>query len=175
MITNNAIFSIKCARQSFSRPCQRSCYGNPRARVKPGRNGCGALLLRKEIIVPKTTDGSHPGFGFTTEQEVVNYVMDPVNRVEFIRVVFPDILGRAMDFAIPSRELASAFSDGKGFDGSSVEGFVRIEESDLVIKPEAGTFRLLPWEYQGFSPDVRWREFAKLLSSPRLPSDLGSN
>lgn len=100
----------------------------------------------------------HPGFGFRTEQEVLGYILDPANRVEFVRVVFPDILGRPMDFAFPSQELEKAFREGKGFDGSSVEGFVRIEESDLVIKPEATTFRLLPWEYQGFSPDIRWRE-----------------
>jgi glutamine synthetase len=108
--------------------------------------------------MPDKAAGEHPGFGFKTEQELLGYVLDPANRVEFVRVVFPDILGRPMDFSFPSQELEKAFRDGKGFDGSSVEGFVRIEESDLVIKPEARTFRLLPWEYQGFSPDIRWRE-----------------
>ena len=98
------------------------------------------------------------GYGFETEKEVLDYVQDPANRVEFIRVVFADILGRQMDFSLPTHELEAAFRDGKGFDGSSVEGFVRIEESDLIIKPEARTFRLLPWEYRGFSPDVTWRE-----------------
>jgi glutamine synthetase len=97
-------------------------------------------------------------FGFRTEQEVLEYVADPAHRIEFIRVVFPDILGRPMDFSFPGEELERAFREGKGFDGSSVEGFVRIEESDLVIKPEAGTFRVLPWEYRGFAEDVRWRE-----------------
>ena len=72
--------------------------------------------------------------------------------------MFPDILGRPMDFAFPSSELAKAFQEGKGFDGSSVEGFVRIEESDLVIKPDPTTFRILPWEYRGFDDQVRWRE-----------------
>ncbi len=106
----------------------------------------------------KEPHAQHPGFGFESEPEVLDYVQNPANRVEFIRVVFPDILGRPMDFSLPSQELATAFREGKGFDGSSIEGFVRIEESDLIIKPEARTFRLLPWEYQGFSPDVRWRE-----------------
>jgi glutamine synthetase len=99
-----------------------------------------------------------PGFGFRTQKEVLDYVLDPANRVEFVRVIFPDILGRPMDFSFPSEELERAFRDGKGFDGSSVEGFVRIEESDLVIKPEARTFRLLPWEYEGFSDEIHWRE-----------------
>ena len=103
-------------------------------------------------------DDRHPAFGFKDEDEVLRYILDPAHRVEFVRVVFPDILGRPMDFAFPSTELEKAFRDGKGFDGSSVEGFVRIEESDLVIKPDARSFRLLPWDYQGFSPDVGWRE-----------------
>jgi glutamine synthetase len=97
-------------------------------------------------------------FGFKTQEEVLRVVNNPANRVEFVRLIFPDILGRPMDFTVPREELAAAFAEGKGFDGSSVEGFVRIEESDLVIRPEARTFRLLPWEYQGFSSDIRWRE-----------------
>ncbi|MCD6192911.1 MAG: glutamine synthetase [Candidatus Aminicenantes bacterium] len=101
---------------------------------------------------------SSPGYGFHNEEEVLRFVANPKNKVEFIRIIFPDILGRPMDFTIPKDELEKAFLNGKGFDGSSVEGFVRIEESDLVIKPEASTFRLLPWEYHGFYPENSWRE-----------------
>ena len=97
-------------------------------------------------------------FGFATEQEVLDTVLDPSRGIEFIRVMFPDILGRQMDFAFPCSELEKAFQEGKGIDGSSIEGFVRIEESDLVIKPDPRTFRLLPWEYRGFDDHVRWRE-----------------
>ncbi len=97
-------------------------------------------------------------FGFKSEDEVLRYVRTPTRNVEFIRVIFPDILGRPMDFAFPREELETAFRDGKGFDGSSIEGFVRIEESDLVIRPEARTFRVLPWDYTGFQPNTRWRE-----------------
>jgi len=97
-------------------------------------------------------------WGFHDEDEVLRTVLDPDRAIEFVRVIFPDILGRPMDFSFPSSELAAAFRDGKGFDGSSVQGFVRIEESDLKIKPDPRTFRILPWEYTGFSPDTRWRE-----------------
>ena len=103
-------------------------------------------------------NASVKAFGYNSQDEVLRAVDNPANGIEFIRIVFPDILGRPMDFTIPREELASAFGEGKGFDGSSVEGFVRIEESDLVIKPEARSFRLLPWEYQGFSGGIRWRE-----------------
>ncbi len=102
--------------------------------------------------------GPRQPFGFKTEKEVLNYVTHPGNGIEFIRVIFPDVLGRQMDFSFPSGELEKAFHEGKGFDGSSIQGFVRIEESDLVIKPEARTFRVLPWEYRGFAEDMRWRE-----------------
>jgi len=97
-------------------------------------------------------------FGFADSREVLDIVLDPAQRIEFVRVMFPDILGRPMDFAFPSSELEAAFRDGKGFDGSSVEGFVRIEESDLVIKPDPATFRVLPWTYHGFSEEAVWRE-----------------
>jgi len=97
-------------------------------------------------------------FGFLSEKEVLEAVLDPSRKIEFVRIIFPDILGRPMDFSIPSTELENAFRDGKGFDGSSVEGFVRIEESDLVIKPDPKTFRVLPWEYRGFSEGVSWQE-----------------
>jgi glutamine synthetase len=101
---------------------------------------------------------SAKSFGFGSREEVLATVLDPSRKIEFIRIVFPDILGRQMDFSFPSSELEAAFRDGKGFDGSSVEGFVRIEESDLIIKPDAATFRVLPWEYVGFSEQTRWRE-----------------
>ena len=97
-------------------------------------------------------------YGFANQQEVLNTVNNPSNKIEFVRVMFSDILGRPMDFSIPSSELKGAFLDGKGFDGSSVEGFVRIEESDLTIKPDPKTFRVLPWEYKGFDESTTWRE-----------------
>jgi len=97
-------------------------------------------------------------FGFKDEEEVLKTVFDPDNNIKFIRIIFPDILGRRMDFSIPANELERAFNEGKGFDGSSIEGFMRIEESDLVIKPDAKTFRVIPWEYQGFDEKTRWQE-----------------
>ena len=104
------------------------------------------------------TPTAFKAFGTRDEKDVLAVVRDPASDVRFIRMIFPDILGRQMDFAIPATELASAFKEGKGFDGSSVAGFVRIEESDLVIKPDPKTFRILPWTYQGFAEGVRWRE-----------------
>ncbi len=108
--------------------------------------------------MPKVTEKEMKMFGFWNKEEVLDAVEDPANGIEFVRIVFADILGRPMDFSIPASELRAAFADGKGFDGSSVEGFVRIEESDLIIKPDPATFRVLPWKYKGFDEHTEWRE-----------------
>jgi len=87
-------------------------------------------------------------FGFQNKEEVLEIAENGENRIEFINLLFPDIIGDLKGFRIPSSELKSAFEDGKGFDGSSIEGFARIEESDLVAKPDPKTFRVFPWEYE---------------------------
>ena len=66
--------------------------------------------------------------------------------VKFIRLWFTDILGFLKSFAITVEELADALEGGAGFDGSSIEGFVRIDESDMVALPDPTTFALLPWQ-----------------------------
>jgi len=65
--------------------------------------------------------------------------------VKFIRIWFTDVLGSLKSFAITAGELETAFEEGMGFDGSSIEGFARIEESDMVAKPDPDTFTILPW------------------------------
>jgi glutamine synthetase len=65
--------------------------------------------------------------------------------VKFIRLWFTDILGFLKSFAITFEELEAALEDGVGFDGSSIEGFARIDESDMRALPDPDTFQLLPW------------------------------
>ncbi len=65
--------------------------------------------------------------------------------VKFIRLWFTDILGVLKSFAITVEELENALENGMGFDGSSIEGFARIDESDMVAMPDPDTFKLLPW------------------------------
>ena len=65
--------------------------------------------------------------------------------VKFIRLWFTDILGTLKSFAITVEELEGALEQGMGFDGSSIEGFARIDESDMVALPDPDTFQLLPW------------------------------
>ncbi len=66
--------------------------------------------------------------------------------IKFIRLWFTDILGQLKSVAITERELPRALDGGMGFDGSSVEGFARIFESDLVALPDPSTFQILPVE-----------------------------
>ena len=65
--------------------------------------------------------------------------------VKFIRMWFTDVLGQLKSFAITAEELEGALEDGMGFDGSSIEGYARIQESDMVAKPDPSTFKILPW------------------------------
>ena len=80
-------------------------------------------------------------------EEANNYVikMAKEHDVKFIRLWFTDILGMLKSFSITVEELEGALEDGMGFDGSSIEGFARIDESDMVALPDPDTFRLLPW------------------------------
>jgi len=87
------------------------------------------------------------GFAPADKEEIVKFVHD--NNVSTIFLWFCDILGRIKSFGIPPAMLEQAFEEGVGFDGSSVEGFARIYESDLVAKPIPETFRILPWDVDG--------------------------
>ncbi|MFH1057705.1 MAG: glutamine synthetase family protein [Pseudomonadota bacterium] len=78
-----------------------------------------------------------------TKEGVLKAVKD--QNIKFIRLWFTDILGFLKSFAISPSELEGAFAEGMGFDGSSIQGFCRIDESDMVAMPDPSTFTLLPW------------------------------
>jgi len=78
-----------------------------------------------------------------TEEEILKLVKE--EDIGFIKLWFNDILGQLKSFAIPVGELERAFSEGMGFDGSSIKGFARIDESDMLARPDPNTFALLPW------------------------------
>jgi len=82
-----------------------------------------------------------------SREEGKEYVLKMVKEhdVKFIRLWFTDILGLLKNFAITVEELEGALEEGMGFDGSSIEGFARIDESDMVALPDPDTFQLLPW------------------------------
>ncbi len=78
-----------------------------------------------------------------TKQKMLKIIKN--KQVGFVRLWFTDVLGFLKSFDIPVGELSGALKEGMGFDGSSIEGFSRIEESDMVVKPDPNTFQILPW------------------------------
>jgi glutamine synthetase len=85
--------------------------------------------------------------GVTLSNEA-EYVLRTVEErgIRFIRLWFTDVLGTLKSFAITPQELEGAFAEGMGFDGSSIEGFSRIQESDMVAFPDPSTFQIIPWK-----------------------------
>jgi glutamine synthetase len=83
----------------------------------------------------------------SSAKDAKEYVLNVVKeqKVKFIKLWFTDILGILKSFAITAQELPEALEGGMGFDGSSIEGYVRIEESDMIAMPDPNTFRTLPW------------------------------
>ena len=81
------------------------------------------------------------------EDDARQYVLRTAkeNDVKFIRLWFTDILGSLKGFAITEAELEGALEYGMAFDGSTVEGFARKDESDMVAMPDPTTFSILPW------------------------------
>jgi len=77
-----------------------------------------------------------------TKEDVFRIIKE--KEIRFIQLWFTDILGFLKSFTIAVDELPGGFIDGMGFDGSSIEGFARIDESDMVAKPDPRTFRILP-------------------------------
>ncbi|MCX6540085.1 MAG: glutamine synthetase family protein [Actinobacteria bacterium] len=80
-------------------------------------------------------------------EEQRNYVLHTVEErgVRLVRLWFTDVLGNLKSFAISPVELENALEDGMTFDGSSIDGFSRVQESDVLAIPDANTFEVLPW------------------------------
>ena len=78
------------------------------------------------------------------QQEFVLRTIEERN-IRFIRLWFTDVLGYLKSVAIAPAELVNAFEEGIGFDGSAIEGFARVTESDMLAKPDPATFSILPW------------------------------
>ena len=78
-----------------------------------------------------------------TKEDIIKIVRD--EKVEFIRLQFTDIFGMLKNVSITAKQLEKALDNQCMFDGSSIEGFVRIEESDMYLSPDTDSFVILPW------------------------------
>jgi glutamine synthetase len=87
--------------------------------------------------------------------------------IRFVRLWFTDVLGFLKSVAVAPAELENAFGEGIGFDGSAIEGFARVYESDMLAKPDPSTFQILPWRSE--APGVA-RMFCDILTPDGSPS-----
>ncbi|MDI6799842.1 MAG: glutamine synthetase family protein [Actinomycetota bacterium] len=85
--------------------------------------------------------------GELSKEEVIEKITS--NKIKFVRLWFTDVLGLLKSFAITIDELDTAMTEGMGFDGSSIQGFARIEESDMIAMPDPSTLQILPWRSNG--------------------------
>jgi glutamine synthetase len=88
-----------------------------------------------------------------TKEEITRYAAE--EGIEFISMQFTDIVGIVKSVTIPVQELETALDRGIWFDGSSVEGFARIAESDMYLVPDLDTFAIIPWEQES-GPSARF-------------------
>ncbi len=105
------------------------------------------------------------------------YVLRTVEErdIRFVRLWFTDVLGMLKSVAVTSSELEGAFNEGLGFDGSAVDGFARVQESDMLAVPDAATFQVLPWRADGDTGggvgrmfcDIRTPQGAPFAADPR--------
>ncbi len=86
--------------------------------------------------------------------------------IEFIRFWFTDINGQLKSFAVGKEELEEAMEQGMGFDGSSITGFNRIEESDMIAMPDPDTYVVLPWRDDGGRARATWRGSSATCCAP---------
>ncbi|NUP30522.1 MAG: glutamine synthetase [Streptomycetaceae bacterium] len=87
--------------------------------------------------------------------------------IRFVRLWFTDVLGFLKSVAVAPAELEQAFAEGIGFDGSAIEGFARVHESDMLAKPDPATFQILPWRAE--APGTA-RMFCDILMPDGSPS-----
>jgi glutamine synthetase len=97
-----------------------------------------------------------------------DYVLRTVEErgVRLIRLWFTDVLGQLKSVAISPAELENAFEEGMHFDGSAIDGFSRVQESDVLAKPDPNTFELLPW---GDTSNISARMFSDILGHDGTP------
>ena len=98
---------------------------------------------------PGTKHGRNAAFlGSATMDRQQEFVLRTLEErdIRFVRLWFTDVLGYLKSVAVAPAELEGAFAEGIGFDGSAIEGFARVYESDMVARPDPSTFQVLPWE-----------------------------
>jgi glutamine synthetase len=113
-----------------------------RTRGTPGGGPIGRAAAGRVGRRPAERRGGH------ADEQARREIPGRVKRdnVKYVHMWFTDILGMLKSFAITLHELETALQEGQGFDGSSIEGYTRIQESDMIALPDPATYRVLPWK-----------------------------
>ncbi len=101
-------------------------------------------------------------------QSQIEYVLHSAEErgIRFIQLWFSDILGTPKSFTITPSELENALEEGMTFDGSSIEGFSRVQESDVIAKPDPETFQILHWKNEQYPTARIFCDILNLDNSP---------
>ncbi|HEX3813680.1 MAG TPA: glutamine synthetase family protein [Mycobacteriales bacterium] len=102
------------------------------------------------------------------QQEFVLRTLEE-REVSFVRLWFTDVLGSLKSVAVAPAELEGAFAEGIGFDGSAIEGFARVYESDMIARPDPASFQIMPWQRGAESGDAA-RMFCDITMPDGSPS-----
>ena len=104
-----------------------------------------------------------------SQEQILEMIRE--QNIEFLRLQFTDISGIVKNVAIPTTQIGKALKSGISFDGSSIEGFARIQESDMVLQPDLSTFSVLPWSNKDGSNEARVICDVHLPSGKPFPGD----
>ena len=101
--------------------------------------------------------------------ELLSWVKE--DRVEFVNMQFTDVMGIVKNVTMPKAELEEALTNGVWFDGSSIEGFTRIAESDMFLMPDRATYSVIPWEKVRTSSALAPARSRTAFTAATTPSD----
>src|SRR5690606_562069 len=104
---------------------------------------CSHTRLLPRIRIPFMRLDKQRAYSEMTKEDIFKLVEE--HRVRYIALWFTDIAGSVKSVIVPAKQLGSVMDNGVHFDGSSIEGFARVAESDMVLIPDINTFTILPW------------------------------
>ncbi len=90
--------------------------------------------------------------------------------IRFLHLEFTDVVGLAKSVTIPAEQLQDVFKRGKWFDGSAIEGFARVAETDMYLRPDLSTFAEVPWRAVNGSQDPQDTRLARIICDVLVPS-----
>lgn len=107
-----------------------------------------------------------------SNQSAIGRLLEHVEslNVRFLNLEFTDVVGLAKSVTIPVEQLADCLTNGKWFDGSAIEGFARVAETDMFLRPDPATFALAPWRTDALAGDAAGGDMARMICDVLMPT-----